>query len=108
LIEKANYDCVFWKPGGCTIYEARPLQCRSFPFWHEFVYDRSRWEELSRSCPGIGSGPLHSAEEIRSWLQAREEESFLRAEDVRELQKESGYEDAFLGGSRFDPHTTDT
>ena len=32
LIETAKYDCIFWKDG-CSVYEARPLQCRAFPFW---------------------------------------------------------------------------
>src|ERR1017187_104583 len=34
LREKANGDCVFYdKTAGCTIYEARPAQCRTWPFW---------------------------------------------------------------------------
>ena len=33
LREQKNLDCVFWKHGGCSVYEDRPLQCRSFPFW---------------------------------------------------------------------------
>lgn len=114
LIEKPNYDCVFWVEGGCSIYEARPLQCRSFPFWHEFVYEKERWEECAKSCPGIGTGPVHSADEIRGWLRAREEERFLLAEDAKkltqsdELKEEGGYEDAFLGGTRIDTHPADT
>ncbi|MCL2127385.1 MAG: YkgJ family cysteine cluster protein, partial [Treponema sp.] len=44
LREKSNFDCIFWgdseksaasdegggREGGCTVYSARPLQCRSF------------------------------------------------------------------------------
>jgi hypothetical protein len=108
LVEKANYDCVFWADGGCTIYGARPLQCRSFPFWHEFVHEKARWEKLARSCPGIGQGPVHPAEEIRGWLRARERETFLRAEDLEKLKEEGGYENAFLGGSRLGTHPADT
>ncbi len=108
LIERSNYDCIFWQQGKCTIYEARPLQCRSFPFWHEFVYDQARWEECAKSCPGIGEGPVHSAEEIEAWLRAREEETFLTAEDARRIMKEAGYENAFLGGARLDTHPADT
>src|SRR5690242_4772461 len=34
LREKANGDCIFYdKSVGCTIYEARPGQCRTWPFW---------------------------------------------------------------------------
>src|SRR5258708_6488705 len=33
LREKGNGDCVFYdKATGCTVYEARPRQCRTWPF----------------------------------------------------------------------------
>jgi Fe-S-cluster containining protein len=30
-----SYECVFYnkESNGCSIYEARPSQCRTFPFW---------------------------------------------------------------------------
>lgn len=48
----SSYDCVFFdrSQNGCTIYQARPLQCRTFPFWDYF---RHRVEELKAECPGI-------------------------------------------------------
>ena len=34
LRERANGDCVFWdRKAGCTVYPARPAQCRTWPFW---------------------------------------------------------------------------
>ena len=47
-----SYDCVFFSRSrnGCSIYEARPLQCRTFPFWDYF---RHRIDELKLECPGI-------------------------------------------------------
>ena len=47
-----SHDCIFYNReiGGCDIYMARPLQCRTFPFWD---YYRNRVEELKRECPGI-------------------------------------------------------
>src|SRR3990172_7081258 len=35
LIEYANGDCVFFDGASrkCTVYQARPLQCRTWPFW---------------------------------------------------------------------------
>lgn len=47
-----SYDCVFFDRSlkGCTIYIARPLQCRTFPFWDYF---RHRIDELKQECPGI-------------------------------------------------------
>ncbi|MBD3799512.1 MAG: YkgJ family cysteine cluster protein [Sulfuricurvum sp.] len=47
-----SYDCVFFDRSlnGCSIYQARPLQCRTFPFWDYF---RHRIDELKLECPGI-------------------------------------------------------
>ena len=80
LREQANYDCVFWGEGGCTVYASRPLQCRSFPFWPSQLADRESWETAAQDCPGIGLGPLHSAIEIDYWLARREEEPLLGIE----------------------------
>ena len=34
LRERANGECVFWdRQAGCTVYPARPAQCRTWPFW---------------------------------------------------------------------------
>lgn len=65
LREKANGDCVFWdREQGCTVYEQRPRQCRTWPFWESNVATPEDWEETCRICPGSGSGTLISAEEI--------------------------------------------
>jgi len=49
---------------GCEVYEARPKQCRSWPFWEENL-DRATWQgPVSKCCPGIGEGPLVPAEEV--------------------------------------------
>ena len=34
----------------CLIYEQRPAQCRSFPFWERF---KTSPQELLRECPGV-------------------------------------------------------
>jgi Fe-S-cluster containining protein len=79
LRERANYDCVFWEAGGCTVYAARPLQCRSFPFWPAQVADEESWRAAARDCPGIGLGPLHGASEIAYWLDRRAAEPLIDA-----------------------------
>jgi Fe-S-cluster containining protein len=47
-----SYECVFYdrKTNGCKIYNARPNQCKTFPFWE---YYKTRVEELKLECPGI-------------------------------------------------------
>ncbi len=75
LIEKPNNDCIFWQDGmGCSVYQARPFQCRSYPFWHAVVDSKESWEEEAGSCPGINQGKKHSEEEILNWLAQREKD----------------------------------
>jgi Fe-S-cluster containining protein len=65
LIEKPNGDCIFWdKQAGCTVYSARPVQCRTWPFWPENVESREAWDQVCRVCPGSGMGRIYSVEEI--------------------------------------------
>lgn len=47
-----SFECVFYDrdSNGCRIYEARPEQCRTFPFWD---YYKTRVQELKLECPGI-------------------------------------------------------
>jgi Fe-S-cluster containining protein len=79
LTEKPNLDCVFWESGGCAVYEARPLQCRSFPFWSSQLGTREDWEGCAARCPGVGKGRLHDRGEIEGWLRLRLDEGFLES-----------------------------
>jgi Fe-S-cluster containining protein len=65
LREKPNGDCVFYdREQGCTIYEVRPRQCRTWPFWESNVKTPAAWEGTKQVCPGAGQGDLIPAEEI--------------------------------------------
>jgi Fe-S-cluster containining protein len=65
LIERPGGDCIFWDAqAGCTVYEARPVQCRTWPFWPENVETPEDWEHITRICPGSGQGRHYTAAEI--------------------------------------------
>src|SRR5262249_19287198 len=65
LREKANGDCVFYdKAAGCTIYEVRPSQCRTWPFWESNLRTPKAWQHPCKICPGWGQGELIPVEEI--------------------------------------------
>jgi Fe-S-cluster containining protein len=71
LIEKPGYDCIFWNQGGCSIYEARPIQCSTYPFWASILADPGYWKEESCQCSGIGKGECRNRDYIEARLYAR-------------------------------------
>ena len=81
LKEKSNFDCIFWKDG-CTVYQARPLQCRTFPFWESVVVSPEAWEAVGKECPGINSGDLHDGKTIARFLRMMEEELVIERDAV--------------------------
>lgn len=66
LVEEDNYDCVFFdsKTRRCQVYEDRPRQCRTWPFWKSNLKSASAWEETAQSCPGCNRGRLYDLEQI--------------------------------------------
>jgi Fe-S-cluster containining protein len=46
-------DCLFLKDNKCSVYEARPSQCRTYPWWIGNLRDAADWEEASKRCEGI-------------------------------------------------------
>jgi Fe-S-cluster containining protein len=67
-----GFDCVFLDrtkiPGKavCGLYQARPSQCRTWPFWAENIESEEAWNATkSRTpCPGMGRGRLYGYVEI--------------------------------------------
>ena len=55
-----GFDCVFLdretRPGKaiCSIYEVRPVQCRTWPFWPEVVRSRAAWRAGVLSSGWVG------------------------------------------------------
>ena len=68
LKEFSNGDCVFFdgEARKCTVYGARPRQCRTWPFWNSNIETPEDWEATCESCPGSGKGKLYSIEHIEA------------------------------------------
>ncbi|HMO52505.1 MAG TPA: YkgJ family cysteine cluster protein [Kiritimatiellia bacterium] len=66
--EKENGDCIFLNGTLCGIYEARPTQCRTFPFWPEILRSEAKWNAAAKGCEGIGRGRRYEKEEILTIL----------------------------------------
>lgn len=80
LLEQKNYDCILWNKG-CTAYEGRPVQCRTWPFWSWMIKSKEMWDECAKECPGMNKGRLWSFEEIEENRTAYEENKPITIEE---------------------------
>lgn len=46
-------DCIFLKDKKCSAYEARPVQCKTFPWWVDQISSQKAWLEAKEFCEGI-------------------------------------------------------
>lgn len=70
VLQDKGERCVFLDADGlCRIYEARPLQCRTFPFWKENLNPRTWKSVVARDCPGVGRGKVTSRSRIEMFLE---------------------------------------
>lgn len=76
LLEKTDgsFDCIFLKGKRCTVYEDRPVQCRTFPWWPQNLQSKESWEGLREECEGVNheDAELISAEKIQEVLSEQE------------------------------------
>lgn len=63
-----NPDCLFLKNKRCSVYEARPTQCRTWPFWPELMQAKAWKKEVIDFCPGVNKGKVVPAQEIAERL----------------------------------------
>jgi len=78
--KEGNYDCIFLKelPAKkekgkinlprrvCGIYEVRPLQCRTWPFWDGNLASQDNWNNSAKRCPGMNTGKHYPQEKIEA------------------------------------------
>ena len=66
-LPRRNYDCVFLdgQTRKCTVYEHRPRQCRTWPFWNSNIASPEAWQHTCEVCPGSGHGQLYQLETIQ-------------------------------------------
>lgn len=86
LKEQKNYDCILWN-SGCSAYEARPVQCSTYPFWSWMLEDRAIWDDCAKECPGMNKGRVWSLEEIEKNKTAYDDNKPLHKEELEEELK---------------------
>lgn len=60
--ERAGRE-VHYRKRICQIYDVRPLQCRTWPFWPENLESEKAWNTAARRCPGMSHGDRHFTRE---------------------------------------------
>ena len=71
-LKNPELDCKFLEDKRCTIYPARPEQCRMWPFWPENMQARVWKADVAAFCAGIGKGRLYTPEEIQDILDGQQ------------------------------------
>lgn len=90
LQKQKNGDCKFLRDGACTIYEVRPLICRTYPMRLE-----SGHVELYE-CDGLGAGPMpdeaakHMAKTLHERQVRETSEAILLLERFTPFRSSSG------------------
>jgi uncharacterized protein len=71
LIEWANGDCIFFHSESrtCQVYDVRPRQCRTWPFWPSNLSSPEAWQATADRCPGCNRGQLTPVDQIQAQLE---------------------------------------
>jgi len=71
-----TFDCVFLQGKQCQIYQHRPTQCRTFPWWPINLKTEKAWQEAAEYCEGIQPhAPLVELSHIDEQRKIQEEET---------------------------------
>lgn len=73
LVDGEEGRCQFLQGRRCGIYEGRPTQCRTWPFWPEVMNAKTWKKEVEAFCPGVGKGKVWSKEEIEEQIRLQSE-----------------------------------
>lgn len=70
-----NGSCIFLDGKSCSVHEAKPVQCRTWPFWPELLQDPETYrKEVLEFCPGSqAETPIVPAESIAAQALATDE-----------------------------------
>jgi Fe-S-cluster containining protein len=78
-VPRYGLDCIFLdrasKPGKalCSLYDLRPMQCRTWPFWSQNLENPEAWAAAGKECPGINSGQTVGLNKIKAILELESE-----------------------------------
>ena len=68
-----NGSCQFLNKKKCSVYKARPTQCRTWPFWSENMKAKTWNDDISKFCPGINKGKRINKKKIDKMIKEDED-----------------------------------
>lgn len=68
-LKDPHLNCAFLDDKRCGVYDARPTQCRTWPFWPENMNAKTWNDDISKSCAGIGKGRVWERDEVHELVQ---------------------------------------
>ena len=72
VVLKADGRCSFLdRDGRCSVYEVRPMQCRTYPFWPEILRSKAAWRAEAARCEGVDRGATVPLARVRAALVAQ-------------------------------------
>jgi uncharacterized protein len=76
-LKDVREHCVFLDLSSnlCRVYAARPVQCRTFPFWRNAIRNGDWTPEVRAICEGVDRGPSHTLEYAQARMLEMDESS---------------------------------
>ena len=65
-LQSRDGSCIFLEGRACGVYQARPRQCETWPFWKRTLDEKVWMTEVVPFCAGVGKGKLWTREEIEA------------------------------------------
>ena len=76
------FDCIFLENKRCLIYEVRPLQCQTYPFWPRIIRSSYAWKKEGEFCPGINQGKKVNIKKIEKYILDQRKANWLRSKHI--------------------------
>jgi uncharacterized protein len=73
--EDTTKDCIFLHVNQgirtCKIYDVRPNQCRTWPFWKQNLDNPDSWNAACQRCSGMNRGRQYTLAEIERLVEQK-------------------------------------
>ena len=75
-------DCIFLRDGLCTVHDAKPLQCATYPWWPDLM-SQNEWNlEREQVCEGIDHQDAQECDAVRAAAQLKAATEFFAQRDA--------------------------